>query len=113
MSSPIYFLLSDALYCRANKTETLTSISTVLLALTKLQSEGEWIKSLFDLPGNKGAVYEGPDFVNITLYDVGIEDFFDQSKIGSKKSMTIDRGNLKRLTELGVESSQVKDTEPW
>jgi hypothetical protein len=97
----------------ADNLETLTSIATVLLALTKLQSEGEWIKSLFDLPGDKGSVTEGPDVVNITLYNVGKDYFFDKHQVGSKQSMRIDRGNMKRLNELGVESSLIKDTEPW
>jgi hypothetical protein len=81
--------------------------------LTKLQSEGEWIKSLFDLPDNKGAVYEGPDIVNITLYDVGKNPYRNDPHVGTKKSMKIEKGNLRRLTELGVANSQIKDTEPW
>jgi hypothetical protein len=97
----------------ADKSETLTSMEMVLLALTKLQSEGEWIKSLFDLPGNKGSVTEGPDVVNITLYNVGKDHFFDKHQVGSKQSMRIDRGNMKRLNELRVENSLIKDTETW
>ena len=96
-----------------DKAETLTSISTVLLALTKLQSEGEWIKSLFDLPGAKGSVTEGPDVVNITLWSVPPNKFFSNESQGTQKSMKIDRGNMKRLAEVGVESSLIKDTEPW
>lgn len=113
-SFPISFLFLHWLYCLgSDNLETLTSTATVLLALTKLQSEGLWIKSLFDLPGDKGSVTEGPDVVNITLYDVGVEDWWNSSKVRTKKSMKIDRGNLTRLTELGVDSSKIKDTEPW
>jgi hypothetical protein len=100
-------------YCRTDKPETLTSISTVLLALTKLQSEGEWIKSLFDLPGDKGSVTEGPDVVNITLWSVPSSKFFSNLSQGTQKSMRIDRGNMKMLAEVGVESSLIQDTEPW
>ena len=96
----------------ADDIETLTSIATVLLALTKLQSEGLWIKSLFDLPGDKGSVTEGPDVVNITLYEFKGKSH-NETQLGIKRSMRIDRGNLTRLTELGVESSQIKDAEPW
>jgi hypothetical protein len=78
--------------------------------LTKLQSEGEWIKSLFDLPGQKGSVIEGPDIVNVTLANLetmtrGV------AKITGKRSIRIEKGNLGILKELGVGSQQI--TEPW
>jgi hypothetical protein len=78
--------------------------------LTKLQSEGEWIKSLFDLPGQKGSVIEGPDIVNVTLANLetmtkGV------AKITGKRSIQIEKGNLGILNELGVGSQQI--TEPW
>jgi hypothetical protein len=75
-----------------------------------LQSEGEWIKSLFDLPGQKGSVIEGPDIVNVTLANLetmtkGV------AKITGKRSIRIEKGNLGILNELGVGSQQI--TEPW
>jgi hypothetical protein len=78
--------------------------------LTKLQSEGNWIKSLFDLPGQKGSVIEGPDIVNVTLANLetmtrGV------AKITGKRSIRIEKGNLGILKELGVGSQQI--TEPW
>jgi hypothetical protein len=78
--------------------------------LTKLQSEGEWIKSLFDLPGQKGSVIEGPDIVTVTLANLetmtrGV------AKITGKRSIRIEKGNLGILKELGVGSQQI--TEPW
>lgn len=78
--------------------------------MTKLQSEGEWIKSIFDLPGQKGAVTEGPDVVNITLanLDLNLEDI---TKISGKRSIRIEKGNLGILNELGIDSKLI--TEPW
>jgi hypothetical protein len=78
--------------------------------LTKLQSEGKWIKSLFDLPGQKGSVIEGPEIVNVTLANLetmtkGV------AKITGKRSIRIEKGNLGILKELGVGSQQI--TEPW
>lgn len=78
--------------------------------MTKLQSEGNWIKSLFDLPGQKGSVIEGPDIVNVTLANLetmtrGV------AKITGKRSIRIEKGNLGILKELGVGSQQI--TEPW
>jgi hypothetical protein len=84
-------------------------ISTVLLALTKLHPEGNWIKSMFDLPGQAGSVNEGPDVVNITLLEPKLEN----NKIvgDSKKSMRIQKDSLTRLAGAGVRSDQI--TEPW
>jgi hypothetical protein len=71
------------------------------LALAKSTPDGKWIKSIFDLPGQKGSVYEGPDIVNVTLAN------------GQKnaKSIRMEKGNLERLNKLGVTNDQIK--EPW
>lgn len=82
-------------------------ISTVLLALTKVQSEGKWIESLFTLPNQIGAIKEGPDVVNVTLFD-GEENNTDQ---GHRKSMRIDKANMTMLDQLGVSKEHI--TEPW
>ena len=81
--------------------------------MTKLQSEGEWIKSLFDLPGQKGSVTEGPDVVNVTLanLDLDLNLKKDIAKISGKRSIRIEKGNLGILNELGINSKLI--TEPW
>jgi hypothetical protein len=56
---------------------------------------------MFDLPGQKGSVYKGPDIVNVTLAD-------GQKKA---KSIRMEKGNLERLNKLGVTNDQIK--EPW
>ena len=96
----------------------LTQISTCLLALTKIDPEGLWIKSMFDLPGRAGSVYEGPDVVNIALATLNTTQDWkyptvktdDQGSI-VKKSVRIEKGKLNRLKELGMNSDQI--TEPW
>ena len=80
----------------------------MLLALTKLNSEGEWIKSLLDLPGQECAVSEGSGVVNITIAESG--SLFDSS-VGDKESARIDKENLHRLKGLGVQDADIK--EPW
>jgi hypothetical protein len=53
--------------------------------LTKVQSEGKWIESLFVLPDQVGALYEGPEVVNVTLFH-GEED---NTVEGHRKSMAL------------------------
>lgn len=50
-----------------------------------------------------GPVTEGPDTVNVTLTH--------STEIKEEQSMKMNKSNLKRLTELGVGSDQIKD--PW
>lgn len=91
----------------------LTQISTLLLALTKIDPEGNWIKSMFDLPGQGGSVYEGPDVVNITLATLNTTQdwMYPTVDVNIQKSVRIEKGKLNRLKELGVDSDQI--TEPW
>jgi hypothetical protein len=97
-----------------NIVEIFQAASTLLLALTKVNSEGEWIKSMFDLPPAGFEVNEGGDNATVVLL---AKD--DDSSEWQKVTKVVERKNLWKCKEFELIKDPKKYddgsgfAEPW
>jgi hypothetical protein len=78
---------------------------SILLALTKCNAEGNWIKSLF-VNGTNEESSGNPNMTNVHVHTIN-------NDTAPGYNITIDRANMTNITSYGIKTDNIHADKPW
>jgi hypothetical protein len=78
---------------------------SILLALTKCNAEGNWIKSLF-VNGTNEETNGNPNVTNVHVHPIN-------NYTGPGYNITINRASMTNMTSYGIKTDNIPADKPW